>query len=78
MPDSFYAALAALPLSIVFGGARQALKVQNVSATGSRISSGFLRSVTEISLLLLILFLPFAAILILPAATPRDLLLTSG
>ena len=38
MPDSFYAALAALPLSIVFGGARQALKVQEVSSASASSS----------------------------------------
>jgi putative hemolysin len=78
MPDSFYAALAALPLSIVFGGARQALKVQEVSNTTSTSSYIFLRSITEISLLLLILILPFAAVLILPVSTPSDLLFTLG
>ncbi len=78
MPDAIYVALAALPLSIVFGGARQALKVQDVSTGNGKKQSAFIHSITEISLLLLILILPFASILLFPVATQSDLLFTLG
>lgn len=70
MSDSLLASLALVPLSFLFGSARQALKAYDVS-TGDRESSwsNVFRSVSEISLQTLLLTFPFLPFVFFP---PQD------